>query len=66
MGMLEDAIDIRPTQTGVMGKLDVQIKWKDMADFEASWEDLDSMIAKFPDSHLGDKADLLRGYWCTT
>ena len=37
------------------------IQWKDLPDFEATWESVDVMKQQFPAFHLEDKVALLGG-----
>lgn len=57
----KDILDIRPLINGDAGQVEVLVKWKDMSEFEASWENLEAMLKQFPDAHLEDKVKVLGG-----
>jgi len=47
--------------TTVGGQVEVLISWKDLPDFEATWESYDIINNQFPLFHLEDKVKLLGG-----
>ncbi|KAI3751006.1 hypothetical protein L2E82_21994 [Cichorium intybus] len=55
----ETVLAVRPSQH--QGELEILVKWKDLPELEASWENLSAMVQQFPDSHLEDKVLLLQG-----
>ncbi|KAJ9566371.1 hypothetical protein OSB04_002337 [Centaurea solstitialis] len=57
----EDILDVHRLANGDSGQLEVLVKWQGMSEFEASWEVLDALISRFPESHLEDKVTLLGG-----
>ncbi|XP_074351516.1 uncharacterized protein LOC141690632 [Apium graveolens] len=54
----ETLLDVRNHTTGQSVCTKVLIKWRNLPDFEATWEDLDHMQQHFPDFHLEDKVAL--------
>ncbi|XP_073219669.1 uncharacterized protein [Cicer arietinum] len=50
--------DVRNTPSGIA---EVLIQWKDLPDFEATWEPVETIMEQFPSFHLEDKVTLLGG-----
>src|ERR1044072_999970 len=48
----EDIVDTRVKENGGM---EVLVRWKNLPEFEDSWEDLATLMEQFPDHHLEDK-----------
>ncbi|WVZ04713.1 hypothetical protein V8G54_018059 [Vigna mungo] len=53
-----EALAVRRNQ---QGDLKILIRWKDLPDFENSWEALSTIKEHFPDFHLEDKVHLVEG-----
>ncbi|WVZ23326.1 hypothetical protein V8G54_001870 [Vigna mungo] len=53
-----EALAVRRNQ---QGDLEILIRWKDLPDFENSWEALSTIKEHFPDFHLEDKVHLVEG-----
>ena len=49
------------SRTNAAGNWEVLIKWKDLPDFENSWEAADDIQQQFPSFHLADKVDFQGG-----
>lgn len=43
------------------GNTEVLVKWKELPEFENSWEELTALKEQFPDFHLGDKVSFQGG-----
>lgn len=56
-----DILDVRNVGPGGTGQLEVLVKWKDLANVEASWENLEALKLQFPHAHLEDKVRLYGG-----
>ncbi|TYK22515.1 transposon Tf2-1 polyprotein isoform X1 [Cucumis melo var. makuwa] len=54
----EEALDYRQDKSG---KWEVLIAWKNLPDYEASWEDYDEINQRYPNLHLEDKGNLKGG-----
>ncbi|KAA0060678.1 putative retroelement pol polyprotein [Cucumis melo var. makuwa] len=54
----EEARDYRQDKTE---KWEVLVAWKNLPDYEASWEDYDEMHQRYPNLHLEDKVNLKGG-----
>ncbi|KAA0042397.1 putative retroelement pol polyprotein [Cucumis melo var. makuwa] len=54
----EEACDYRQDKSG---KWEVLIAWKNLSDYEASWEDYDEINKRYPNLHLEDKVNLKGG-----
>jgi len=66
--MLTDELELRVEPLAVKavrnypaGTAEVLIQWKDLPDFEATWESISVMKQQFPAFHLEDKVALLGG-----
>ena len=57
----EKVLAVRQSATNSHTGQEVLIKWKDLLDFEASWELVDIITKQFPDFHLEDKVSLGTG-----
>lgn len=54
-------LDVLYIQECTSIKTEVLLKWKHLPYFEAIWEDMDTIHARFPSFHLEDKVSLLGG-----
>jgi hypothetical protein len=52
---------LKDVRTTAGGQVEVLINWKDLPDFEATWESYDVINTQFPLFHLEDKVKLLGG-----
>lgn len=51
----EELLQVRRVGANHTGRLEALLKWKSLPDYEATWEDVDSINARFPEFHLEDK-----------
>ena len=54
-------LDIRKKPTSSPGDFEVLLKWKNLPDFEATWEDYYTIQHQFPNFHLEDKVNVWVG-----
>ena len=54
-------LGIRPVQGKGVVDQEVLIKWKDLPEFEATWESSSVIQRQFPNFHLEDKVRILAG-----
>ena len=52
-------VGVRPAVSGDGTALEVLIKWDNLPDYEATWEDFLAVQTRFPAFHLEDKVTLL-------
>lgn len=52
---------VKAVRTNPAGNIQVLIHWKELPDFEASWDSYDSIDQQFPQFHLADKVKVLGG-----
>ena len=57
----ETLLGVRPKTLGNAGDVEVLLKWKDLPDFEATWEDFYMIQQQFPSFHLEDKVKVWAG-----
>ncbi|XP_022858060.1 uncharacterized protein LOC111378985 [Olea europaea var. sylvestris] len=53
----ETVLGVRPNPTNRTAGPDVLIKWKNLPEFEATWEPFETIRGQFPSFHLEDKVD---------
>lgn len=51
----EEVQEVRQVQDGTQTRLEALLKWKNLPDYEATWEDVNLADQKFPSFHLEDK-----------
>lgn len=51
----EELLMVRRVGTENSGQLEALIKWKNLSDCEATWEDVEAISNRFPEFNLGDK-----------
>lgn len=51
----EQLLAVRRVGTEQSGQLEALLKWKDLPEFEATWEDVEAINARFPEFHLEGK-----------
>lgn len=54
----ETLLDVRHVQKGAESHTEALLKWKHLPLFEATWEEVDAIQARFPHFHLEDKVRL--------
>jgi len=54
-------IEIQQTRVLMDGSMKVLVQWKDLPEFENTWEEYSAIAKQFPDFSLEDKGTLLGG-----
>ncbi|KAI0502429.1 hypothetical protein KFK09_017378 [Dendrobium nobile] len=56
-----EPMELEGVRVNKIGTKEVLIKWKDLPDYEATWEPYEMVKQQFPDFHLEDKVNLWEG-----
>ena len=51
-------LGVRPRSGGKPGEVEVLLKWKNLPEFEATWEDFQAIQSQFLAFHLEDKVNV--------
>lgn len=51
----ETLLEVRRVGIEQSGQLEALLKWKNLPEYEATWEDVTAISSRFPESHLEDK-----------